>query len=197
MTDVPYEVALGLDLERKVDWVGGVMTHVLHAGPLAGCRKNCRSRLAALMAELLPCGVVSTERETLRLGSPGRVCGGRGARRGPLCGPSSGRGLRPRFFRADPRGEAQKRAAWALDLGAQTAAAGRVEATSETEFAARIGSRRSLNFTASERLGWPIRGDRGQSRQNPATCLIPHKIPRRPKSQKEHRGEHRKMRFPG
>ena len=60
MTDVPYEVALGLDLERKVDWVGGVMTHVLHAGLLAGCRKNCRSRLAALMAELLPCGVAST-----------------------------------------------------------------------------------------------------------------------------------------
>ena len=61
MTDVPYEAALGLALERKVDWVGGVMTHVLHAGLLAGYRKNCRPRPAGLIAELLPCGVVSTE----------------------------------------------------------------------------------------------------------------------------------------
>ena len=118
MTDAPNEMVLCLDLELKLDWVGGVMTRVLQAGLLAGCRKNCRPRPAGLIAELLPCGVVSTERETLRLGSPGRVCGGRGARRGPLCGPSSGRGLRPRFFRADPRGEAWKRAAGALDMGA-------------------------------------------------------------------------------
>jgi len=70
MTDAPNEMVLCRDLELKLDSVGGVMPRVLQDGLLAGCRKNCRFRLAALMAELLPCGVVSAGRGTIRRDSP-------------------------------------------------------------------------------------------------------------------------------
>ncbi len=61
----------------------------------------------------------------------------------------------------------------ALDMGAQTAVAGRVQATSETGVAARIGAQRRLNFTAPERFGWQIRVDRGKSRQIVRDSLAP------------------------
>ncbi len=67
------------------------MTHVLHAGLLVGCRKNCRPRPDRLIAESLPCGAVSAGWGTLRLVSQGRGSARRGARRDQLCGPSSGR----------------------------------------------------------------------------------------------------------
>jgi len=69
------------------------MTGVLHAGLLAGwlpeklpISSGWADRGAFAGVAWCPRGWV-----TFRLGSPGRVCGGRGVWRGPVCGPSSGR----------------------------------------------------------------------------------------------------------